>query len=162
MELTPAELQRTLQYRARVNSDARTQSLHKNFDILVGEILLLENGCGLLQALLPDGRLGQFRKTWSYSGFLRDGRDFGNWGYAVIMRMLFATGLVNYDHLGDKKLGDVVEAVLHLGYNVHREGPVREYACKFDELCLTFEQIETWTRSLGYWETSHAMAKLLY
>ena len=76
----------TLLYRARVNNDARIQSLLNQCDILIGRILFLEKNCGqgLLQALLPHGQLAAHRKRWSYHGVLRDGRDFGNWGCCTL------------------------------------------------------------------------------
>ena len=93
---------------------------------------------------------------------LVDGRDFGNWGYGVVMRSLFNAGLVDYDVCSDLLLGDVVEAMLHLGFNLCRnEIPYSRYAILFDTICLTLERIETWTRSLGYWVDSRDMARLL-
>ena len=58
-------------------------------------------------------------------------------------------------------LGDVIEAVLHLGFHVYRAGPRLTYARLFNKVCLVFERMERWFTSLGYWETSHDMALLL-
>ena len=149
-------------YRALVNADPTILSLHRQFDGLCGDIMNLEMEHVVLAALLPGGELAQHRKEWSYSGVLEDGRDFGNWGYAVIMRHLFCCGLVDHNELGDEKLGDVIEAVLHLGFGIgYREGPLFEYARLFNDVCLVLEDMQRWFVSLGYWETSRDMALIL-
>ena len=160
----PGGCQATMQYRLRVSADASAVQLHNHFDHLIGEILDLERQHGLLYHLLPGGAFQGHRKQWSWFGVLADGRDFGNWGYAVIMRSLFhgSVGLSIHDVCGDVLMGDVVEATLHLGYNLYRfQAPFSLYATLFNEVCTTFERIETWARSLGYWESSRVMAQLL-
>ena len=160
----PGILQATQQYRVRVNADPASVQLHNHFDHLIGEILDLERQHGLLHHLLPGGALQGHRKQWSWFGVLADGRDFGNWGYAVIMRSLChgCLALQIHDVCGDVLMGDVIEATLHLGFNLYRHDvPYTLYASLFNEVCVTFERIETWARSLGYWESSRVMAQLL-
>ena len=151
-----------VQYRNRVNNDAQMTRLHQWFDTVLDEIMTLETRHGYLRALLPDGAWASHRKYLSYGGALRDGRDFGNWGYAVVMRSLFHSGLANYDQCCDVLLGDVVEAMLHLGFDVYRDRAVfLSYATLLNETCLTLDRIENWARRCGYWESSRAMARLL-
>ena len=154
---------RGMQYRARVNADPAIWALHRLFDGLCGDIISLEIREGVLERLLPGGDLAKNRKEWSYHGVLEDGRDFGNWGYAVIMRHLFCCGLVDHHVCGDELLGDLIEAVLYLGrgFNVYRDGPLFEYARLFNDVCLVLEDMQRWFVSLGYWETSRAMVLLL-
>ena len=153
---------RGMQYRARVDADPTILALHWLFDGLCGDIINLETRHGVLEALLPGGDLVKNRKEWSYHGVLEDGRDFGNWGYAVIMRHLFCCGFVDHNVCGDELLGDVIEAVLHLGFGFgRREGPLFEYARLFNAVCLVFEDMQRWFVSLGYWETSSDMALIL-
>ena len=153
---------RGMQYRARVNADPAIWALHRLFDGLCGDIISLEIRDGVLERLLPGCDLAKNRKGWSYHGVLEEGRDFGNSGYAVIMRHLFCCGLVDHNELGDEKLGDVFEAVLHLGFGIgYREGPLFEYARLFNDVILVFEVMQRWFGSLGYWETSRDMALIL-
>ena len=112
----------TLVYRSHVNNDPSMVMLHNWFDALLNDIVELETRYGHLRSLLPRGRWASHRKSLSYGGLLRDGRDFGNWGYAVVMRSLFHSGVINHDQCGDVFLGDVIEAMLYLGFNVYREG----------------------------------------
>ena len=114
----------TLQYRGRVNNNPEMLRLHRWFDMLLEEVMNLEMQHGCLRALLPDGAWASQRKGLSYGGLLRDGRDFGNWGYAVVVRSLFHSGLTNYDQCCDVLVGDVVEAMLRLGCNVYRNPSV--------------------------------------
>ena len=150
---------RTLAYRARFSSDMR--QAHKHLDDLIAEILVLERDWDLLRALLPDGALAHNRKDWSYRGRLKDGRDIGNWYYAVVMRLLFDSGLTDYDHCNDETLGDVLEAIFHLGYNAAPEYPVSEYARLLDAAVLRVDRITDTAKKLGYWLTSREMAGLL-
>ena len=152
----------TLVYRAHVNSDPSMVVLHRWFDALLNDIVALDAQYGHLRSLLPRGQWASHRKSLSYGGVLRDGRDFGNWGYAVVMRSLFHSGLGSYDQCGDVLLGDVIEAMLYLGFNVYREsGSFLMYANLLNEACLTLDRIESWARRIGYWESSRRMARLL-
>ena len=156
------DIEHCCEYRCTVRANPTISHLHKTYDDLLGQIMVLEKHHGMLCSLLPNGSLAMCRKELSYGGVLVDGRDFGNWGYGVVMRSLFNAGLVDYDVCSDLLLGDVVEAMLHLGFNFHRnEGPFLRYAILFATICLTLERIETWTRSLGYWVDSRDMARLL-
>ena len=149
-------------YRARVQQDPAIEALHRLFDELCGDIIALESRHGVLKALLPGGDLAKNRKEWSYEGVLEDGRDFGNWGYAVIMRHLFCCGLVDHNVCKDELLGDVIEAVLHLGFGFGRtEGVCFEYARLLNNVCLVFEVVQRWFVPLGHWETSSDMALIL-
>ena len=151
-----------LQYRLRVNRDPTAVLLHNSFDEVLGLILHLENEHGVIRALLPDGMWQGRRKVWSWYGVMLDGRDFGNWGYAVVMRSLFHGGLVDYDVCNDEKLGDVIEAIFHLGFNLYRNvGPFFVFALLFNTACLILERIEAIARTLNYWECSRRMAALL-
>ena len=138
--------------------------LHGRYDVLCGMIVDLEREHGVIRNLLPDGEWRGQRKTWSYHGVLLDGRDFGNWGYAVVMRSLFKMGLVNYDMCNDILLGDVIEAIFHLGFNVYRHDaglPFLKYAVLFNMACLTLESIEKRATSMGHWTCSRRFALLI-
>ena len=149
-------------YRARVRQNPAVETLHRLFDELCGDILALESRHGVLEALLPGGDLAKHRKEWSYEGVLEDGRDFGNWGYAVIMRHLFCSGFVDHNVCKDELLGDVIEAVLHLGFGFGRtEGVCYEYARLLNDVCLVFEVIQRWFGPLEHRETSSDMALIL-
>ena len=154
-------LPRTITYRTRVNADAFMLEAHTTWDVLLGQLVDLEAKHGMFRALLPGGRLAHLRKTWSYGGVLTDGRDIGNWYYAVVMRTLFHMGVISYDEMSDEKLGDVVEALLYLGYEFAKRDPLDAYAVRLNNACLWLEHIEAWARGLGYWETSREMAELL-
>ena len=157
-------LQATMQYRERVNASPLAVQLHRRFDYLLGHILFLEKAFGLIKGLLPGGLLQGRRKVWSWFGVLADGRDAGNWAYAVVMRSLLYSdsSLERHDQCGDVLLGDIIEAVLHLGYNLYRhEVHYFLFARLFNEAVLTFERIETWATSQGYWKSSRAMANLM-
>lgn len=151
-----------LQYRARFINDPMVRELHSRFDSLLNEVLELEKQHGYLRNLLPDGAWASQRKPLSYGGCLRDGRDAGNWTYAVVMRSLMNAGLTDYGQCNDVLLGDVIEAMLHLGFNVYRDpGPFLSYAKLLNEVCLVLLRIEDWARRFGYWETSRQFAFLL-
>ena len=134
---------------------------HNTFDALLGQLVDLERQHGIFQALLPGGSMAPRRKTLSYGGCLTDGRDPGNWYYAVVMRVLFDSGLTDHDGCGDVLLGDVVEAVFQLGYNLAREHPYTEFARLVDAAVLWVERIADYTTKLGYWLTSREMAGVL-
>ena len=134
---------------------------HSTFDALLGQLVDLERQHGMFQALLPDGSLARQRKTLSYGGCLTDGRDPGNWYYAVVMRSLFNAGVTPRDWLNDETLGDVVEALLYLGLDAASYHPFDAYARRLNNACLWLERIVSWATGLGYWETSRQMATLL-
>ena len=151
-----------LEYRRRINQDPTAVLLHQSFDEVLGSILHLENQHGVIKALLPDGVWQGRRKVWSWYGVMLDGRDIGNWWYAVVMRSLFHGGLPNYDVCNDEKLGDVIEAIFHLGFNLYRDvGPFFVIALLFNSACLLLERIEAIARTWRYWECSRRMASLL-
>ena len=152
---------RTAAYREQVSRDSYMRRAHAALDELTVGILEMEREWGLLRSLLPNGALAPYRKTWSYGGRLKDGRDIGNWYYAVVMRVLFDSGLTDHDGCGDVLLGDVVEAVFQLGYNLAREHPYTEFARLVDAAVLWVERIADYTTKLGYWLTSREMAGVL-
>lgn len=166
---TPELLARAREYRILVNADPAVLALHVEFDELCGHVLRLEAQAGVLEALLPGGAWAARRKGWSHHGVLADGRDFGNWGYAVILRHLFACGLVDHDACCDILLGDVVEALLHLATQARRgedaataaERRLPEYAWLFDRLCLVLEAMKKWFVEMHFWESSRRMAVIL-
>ena len=150
-------------YRALANADPYAWALHRRFDIIMGHIMKMEEEHGLLRALMLGGCLVSYRKLWSYKGVLADGRDLGNWAYVVIMRHFFACGLTDHNECNDGLLGDVIEAVLHVGFTSDdpHQAWLREFAELFNESCLVFECMKKWFVQHECWESSKVMALLL-
>ena len=124
----------------------------------------LNSRLGLLEALLPGGSLASRRKVWSWYGALANGEDAGNWNYAVVMHIMFLTGLDNpgaHARLSDVLLGDVLEAILYLGHEAPQGSEAHACAIMIDLACRCLQRIGRWSASHGFWESSRDMAWLM-
>ena len=94
------------------------------------------------------------------SGALRDGRDPGNWIYAVVLRTMFRSGMPEPIDMGDELLGDHIEAILYLGFVLGVQ-ECREYAEVFSDICVLMEHIRLWQQSMHFDCYSRTMASLM-
>ena len=136
-------------------------------------------GIHLYQDILPAGCHANSRKTWSWDGCTRDRGDLGNYLYAVAMHAIadrMASGsweCMQIHALGDEKLGDVLEAIMALGWyrRERREVPIHTHAyvtipdVEWDVLIFFLEhmlysltEIVTATTDLGFWLDSESLA----
>ena len=122
-------LPRCILYRRIVIESAQARALHSALDNALCRLDEAEArpGCGFLGAFLPGGEWTKWRKECSYHGALGAtdgawGRDPGNWIYGLVFRVWLDSGpplerwqAEGAGHMGDEKLGDVLEATLSLG-----------------------------------------------
>ena len=98
--------------------------------------------------------------------------DAGNYWYSVVIHSMMATNLIAPHHdMNDVALGDVVEAVLAVGFkNVILEeeekknmpiAAFEEMAKLFVEAVTLVVRIQSWTEGKGMWFYSAVFAHLL-
>ena len=69
---------------------------------------------------------------------------------------------MDYDTCNDEKLGDVIEAIFNLDFNLYRNVcAFFLFALWFNDTCLILERSEARARNLGYWTCSRSMARRL-
>ena len=121
----------------------------------------MERDWELLRALLPDGALAHNRKDWSYRGRLRNWHDIVYFSYAVVLRVLFDCGLVDYDECNDVTLADVLEAIFHLETITAPQSPVSDYARLLGAAVHQVDRIHDSAQRCRNSLTSREMAALL-
>ena len=153
-----------LKYQKALQTDASLVLLHERYLCLLRSILTVEQTHRHLRAFLPGGKWAKKRKELSHNGTLQDGRDPGNWIYAIVMRTLFGLGLDNHNDCRDVLLGDVIEAMLNVvgckSMCSDKLG-VAAYAGFFNNVCLVLEDLIPSATRAVLWVSSRDMASLL-
>ena len=127
------------EYRRIVNTSATAINLHVALDEACGRIIQAEGaeGCSFIANFLPMGEWADKRFGCSRRGRLHChgggfGRHPGNQAYAILFHHLLLCNILPHGQqkwiafqMGDKKLGDTLEAVLSLSRPGH---PMRDLA----------------------------------
>ena len=145
----------------------------QRLDVVMEEFVMQEDITPMLYDLLPGGRYEQTRKQLSYDGAIQDTTDPGNYTYGTFMKLysmsIDATDrryVIKTSGWNDGTLGDVLEAIMGLGYRRRNGGDtmgafdligndeLAEYIGKLEQALLQTHRCLEHMTSMGMWYPS--------